>query len=394
MITLCWSLPILTVTSALIGPVGHVAHSTECRVSLSLPCRVYTIVVCFVIPLVLLVFIYCRVVGVIKQRLTNSGLSYSRQANPLNSTDKSSTWTYESGRRATDEINSRNGPKLMSLNHRPSTEVLISNRAQLRNKINENLRHSIATEHYTVRLGRYSPATIITLNSCLGRDQPNSNYAEHRKQDSRLELVGVPHNGRNMWINPRSESFNRLANFNVSHQDLNGHDILLSEPQRDKIVTPELKLPPSCTLFRKSSSMDFGELKYSLSKQQNTLIKSVTLGCFAQLKNGRSAENPQESAQMTKLLASTEAKRRRRIKQNMRAVRMVTAVVVCYFAFWLPFFVCFIAEIFIGEIREEITRYVNIIGLANSVCNPFIYALLDRRYSSAYRRILNCEATR
>ncbi|KAG5446850.1 5-hydroxytryptamine receptor 1D [Clonorchis sinensis] len=386
-IALCWSLPILTVSIALIGPVGHVANSRECRASLGLPFRVYSIVVCFVLPLVLLVFIYCRVVGVIKHRLKNSSPSYGQQANPLHSTDKSSTWTYDSCRKAPNEINSVNRPKHVFLNHPTSTHFLRSNRAQVsqkRHKINESLRHSTANEHHTVRLGRYSPVTMTTLKSYLGRHQPNSSYAEHQQQVSRLEEIGEPHNRMSRCFNPQSESFKRSENLNVFPQDFNGHNTLLSEPQRERKVT---------SLYmqvRKSSSMNLGEVKYSVSKRKNILVKSVTLACFAELKNDQLAENPQ----VTKLLGITKAKRRRRAKQNMRAVRMVTAVVVCYFAFWLPFFVCFIAEIFIGEIREEITRYVNIVGFANSVCNPFIYALLDRRYSSAYARILNCKATR
>ncbi|GAA39055.2 5-hydroxytryptamine receptor 6 [Clonorchis sinensis] len=369
MITLCWSLPILTVTSALIGPVGHVAHSSECRASLGLPFRVYTMVVCFVLPLVLLVFIYCRVVGVIKHRLTNFSPSYARQANPLYSTDKSSTWIQDSSRRATNTQNSVNRPKLVFLNPPTAAHFLGRKRAQKsqqHHKISGKLRHSTANKHHDVRLAGYSSITIITLKCCLGRDQRSSNYAKYLDKDNRLEVIGMPQNGINRWFDPQSESLTRSTRMGVSPLNVNGHNTPLSAPQKDKSVAPHPHLASFDKQVQKSSSMNFGEVRYSVSKQRGTLSESNILEFFADLKKDHSIEKPQESAKATTILAITKAKRRRRAKQNMRAVRMVTAVVVCYFAFWL----------------------------LNSVCNPFIYALLDRRYSSAYARILNCKATR
>ncbi|GAA50324.1 beta-3 adrenergic receptor [Clonorchis sinensis] len=71
--------------------------------------------------------------------------------------------------------------------------------------------------------------------------------------------------------------------------------------------------------------------------------------------------------------------RRVRIKRKMKTLTVVTSVIGCFAVCWIPFFVCFILEAYVGLLPHELTLFVTLLGYANSVCNPFIYALLDNR---------------
>lgn len=76
-------------------------------------------------------------------------------------------------------------------------------------------------------------------------------------------------------------------------------------------------------------------------------------------------------------------------RSERRTYWMILIVILCFTICWAPYMLCYYTEAILGvHVSTAIHGILFWIALANSACNPVIYGLLDKRYRTAFRLIV------
>ncbi|CAI2729862.1 unnamed protein product [Schistosoma spindalis] len=84
--------------------------------------------------------------------------------------------------------------------------------------------------------------------------------------------------------------------------------------------------------------------------------------------------------------------RRKRLvyKSEKKTVKTVAIVVCCFILCWLPFTILYLMEgAYQCRFSEKIFMATGWVAYLNSMCNPFIYAFCNTKYAKAFKRLLH-----
>lgn len=91
------------------------------------------------------------------------------------------------------------------------------------------------------------------------------------------------------------------------------------------------------------------------------------------------------------------SKRSMRVRRESKAIKTLGTLMGLFCICWLPFFVMYLVTPFCGEgcpIDPEVEAAVTWLGYCNSFINPCVYALMNKDFRNAFKKILICDCNR
>ncbi|TGZ72461.1 hypothetical protein CRM22_002069 [Opisthorchis felineus] len=452
MISIAWGLPVITVVVPLFGSASHLVTDTICMISSSRSFRIYATIMCFAAPLTLICFVYLHIIMAVRKRLAPSATYISRgQTCPQQSSVLQQKPTHKS---AGSDIMMRNKDSHFDkgeteLHSRPESMYFMKHTglsdtnyqkysvrkgdsiqgAHLDHLIEhlERRKNDALNKSDIVRQSLSSPHQQPPQNYLLWRSCSEPRYLNNMNEAAQKITEYVPllkvgtYNGPSLQNLKPSDKLamkgeNEKAQFisSESHNRKVNEMVLVATEHEQQAEEKKMDHPSDFTLH-KAREMETSIVSRRrpyvfvlvLGQQISSILRRLFTSVSLHRLRSQVADHSdsffqsaaQENSEVGAASIPTEYSqycrlRHVRMKHKMKTLTVVTSVIGCFALCWIPFFVCFILEAYVGLLPHELTLFVTLLGYANSVCNPFIYALLDNRYSKTYLEVIKCEYCR
>ncbi|KAG5452261.1 5-hydroxytryptamine receptor 7 [Clonorchis sinensis] len=452
MISIAWGLPVITVVVPLFGSASHLVTETICMISPSRPFRIYATIMCFAAPLTLICFVYLHIIVAVRRRPAPSAAYISRRQHcPQQSSVLQQKPTHtsaggdilmRSNDSHVDKSETELHPRLESMYFLKHTRLSDTNyqkysvqkggsiqgaqldhlNKHLKGRKNNALNRSEIVRQSLSSPLKQPPQNYLQWQSCSEPCYLNNMNETVQKIADYVPMLKIgPYNGRSLQNMKHSDKLtmeceNGKAQFINSESRsreviemalvTTGRQQLAGERETDHasdFTAHKARETEMSIVRRRRPYMFVLMLGQQISSILRHLFTSVSLHRLrSQIADpsdsfflSAAQENSEMGAAYIPGAYSQYGRLRRvRIKRKMKTLTVVTSVIGCFAVCWIPFFVCFILEAYVGLLPHELTLFVTLLGYANSVCNPFIYALLDNRYSKTYLEVIRCEYCR
>ncbi|TNN18215.1 Octopamine receptor [Schistosoma japonicum] len=347
MISCAWALSLLATLPPLFGDQHHTGIRC-CYIRSDMGYRFLTGTIAFIIPFLLIGFIYTRIFWVIRRRL-----------NKMKDGKFSSFLKKHENQSITYVFNQNNFYKHL-----------------LRGMIN----------YFT--LGRLKRYWLCTLNECHPKSCAVYNFnKKHRKGTinklpRQITSVSV-FNNRSVQSDPEKV----CAKSDEMHRSVKVISYLVmfeEHTQYTGICSPQ-------TINEKENKFWTDSLQIDNKVLDITVKDQLTDNHLFSTSEKQSLQTKSKDSNMH---INTHYYRRGRLTftREQKTVKTVAAIVCCFILCWLPFAILYLFE---GMceclLSENIYMATGWAAYLNSMCNPFIYAICNKQYSKAFKRLLQIE---
>ncbi|CAI2730378.1 unnamed protein product [Schistosoma spindalis] len=361
MILIAWFIPSFSILPPLFGVDKHVTGVGCCYISYSKEYRIYSSVLAYFLPIILIGYVHLRIFYIIKRR---SKVFHQFEIN----SQKHYNWTNLS-----NLISSFNCAKitlqLKITNH-------LSKQFTKTNKLNNDisllhLNNTNSNDDDVIDTYSY---TYSCTNDCI-----NSIDIYHtNKMDLHYDISNESE------INEPEPVDAKLKVLHIFHIPITEHE-LIEESKLDKTLSNKHKpskircfhgiITNFLKMYKNIKSIFYLSKFHYLHKHQNL---SLLHNKFVYERKHRKMLKKQYQLH-EKFIFNREQK----------TVRTVTIVIGCFTICWTPFFIFYLSEALCDcTFSEELYAIVTWLGYLNSIFNPFIYGFYNKEYANAFKHIV------
>ncbi|CAH8591530.1 unnamed protein product [Schistosoma rodhaini] len=346
MILIAWIIPSFSILPPILGMSKHVTGVGCCYISYSKEYRIYSSVLAYFLPIILIAYVHLRIFYIIRRR--------SKVFNPFNiDSRKQERWTNYSS--LIPLLN------CVKVSHQLKVTDHFSKRFIQRNKKLENdisLPHFNDIHNNNIDVTDTFSYTYQYTNDCVySKDIYHRNKINFHFDTSNELEINKPE--------PVDENLKTLYTFHI--------------PIREHDAIDESYLDES--LLNKHNSSSNGCFNGMISKYQY-LYKH---------RNRSSLHNKSVCERKPERTVKTQRQLCEKVifNKEQKAVRTVTIVIGCFIVCWTPFFIFYLSEALCDcTFSEELYTIVTWLGYFNSIFNPFIYGFYNKECVNAFKHIV------
>uniref|UniRef100_A0A3Q0KF28 Putative g-protein coupled receptor n=2 Tax=Schistosoma mansoni TaxID=6183 RepID=A0A3Q0KF28_SCHMA len=397
MIAVAWILPLITMLLPFVGGNQHTLGLGSCHITYNKAYRIYSSIVGFFGPFLLIAYIYLRVFWIIKHRLkvlqiTNIKLSsLKKPKSHIKATRKPAPiiinlqQVWENIKGKIGKVNILRNQSSKSKNTCPYSGHFFHSDENGCNQI-----------YASCLLNHKHPFDSFRSDDILN-EEIDRNYRQKildikmNKTDREFSLTSQDHVELD-FPEPTDQKLKVIQIFNIS----------TSEKELQKA---NWKPTPNVTLKSETKQHQHDYLHRSNEEQKNKLgdkqlinsskLPSLTSFSIDHIKKLRRLKSlPNFKTEYNK----TEQSQKNLIyyrhdhfifHREQKTALILAAVVGCFTICWFPFFICIIGEAICDcQYSNTIITFVSWLGYFNSICNPFIYAFFKKEYAKSFKYII------
>ncbi|XP_018651990.1 putative biogenic amine receptor [Schistosoma mansoni] len=335
MILIAWIIPSFSILPPLFGMSKHVTGVGCCYISYSKEYRIYSSVLAYFLPIILIGYVHLRIFYIIRRR--------SKVFNPFNIDSKK-------------QESRTNLSRLIPLLTDHFSKRFIQRNKKLENDI--SLLHFNNIHNNDIDITDALSYTYHWTNDCI-----DSKDIYHR---NKIDFYFDTSN--ELEINEPEPVDENLKTLYIFHIPITEHDVI------DESYLDE-------SLLNKHTSSSNGCFNGMVSKCQY-LYKH---------RNRSSLRNKSVCERKTERTIKTQRQFCEKVifNKEQKAVRTVTIVIGCFIVCWTPFFIFYLSEAICDcTFSEELYTIVTWLGYFNSIFNPFIYGFYNKEYANAFKHIV------
>ncbi|CAH8574696.1 unnamed protein product [Heterobilharzia americana] len=235
--------------------------------------------------------------------------------------------------------------------------------------------------------------TYISENRCKQMTQITLNFSN--KDDISLKETYIPSESCSTFKDPNIQLVKGISDTVTSLEEPIGVVQISLVPRRfrfvENLVLPnKLEKRPSCSISENTASIysvqdDNKSVIISTSDQHSRTSENITT------KMHKKTDMDIKIMNHNRHSTSVSNRHQRQIfNKEQKSVRSVSIVVGCFMICWIPFATVYLVEgICECLLSEKVYMTTGWIAYINSLCNPFIYALCNKEYADAFRRLLH-----
>nr|CAH8853578.1 unnamed protein product [Trichobilharzia regenti] len=384
MIVIAWILPLPAIVPPLIGSYEHTSGIGNCYLSYDKKYRIYSSVLGFFVPLLLLAFVNIRIFCIINNRMKafenvkihklKHKTSKSDNANMFSSSALCTPSYRTDFKRKWNKCRDSQ----TSFSNKDIGSSLFSLTSGCAGKHSQSLPGSIKKARSPIdkQASDKSHISAEASSVCDDRMYSKDNLKERGtcSNQSSIHKIQTFKGANSDIISPNLSSDNIIY---TSHNDY------MSQTSTDDNA-PEI---PQSTNKLEFSTVKLHKLHQNLIIANNQVEKL----CNISLSKDHARNNPHHINKLVKKHSPKSIQRHERalLKKEKKTNRTVAAIVGCYTLCWLPFFTFFLGEaIFDCTFSEGLYSFVCWLGYSNSICNPLIYTFFNKEYACAFKRLL------
>ncbi|CAH8586226.1 unnamed protein product [Schistosoma haematobium] len=362
MILIAWIIPSFSILPPLFGVDKHITGIGCCYISYSKEYRIYSSVLAYFLPIILIGYVHLRIFYIIKRR--------SKVFNQFGiHSQKQNSWTNLS-----NLISSLNCAKI-------SLRLKITNHISRQCiKTNNKLNNDISLLHLNnTNSNDYDVIDTFSYTcSCTNYGTDSIDIYHTNKRDLHYD------SSNELEVNEPEPVDAKLKVLHIFHIPITEHELNDELQFKENLSNKHHSSTNRC--FHGISSSFFKMYQY---------IKSIFyLSEFHDLhkhKNLSLLHNKFIYKRKHKKIIKTQHQLYEKFLFNreQKTVRTVTIVIGCFTICWTPFFIFYLSEALCDcTFSEELYAIVTWLGYLNSIFNPFIYGFYNKEYANAFKHIV------
>ncbi|CAH8576073.1 unnamed protein product [Schistosoma margrebowiei] len=397
MIAVAWILPFITMLLPFVGGNQHTLGLGSCHVTYNKAYRIYSSIVGFFGPFLLIAYIYLRVFWIIKHRLKDLQITNIKMSLPKK-------------------------PKSNIKTVRKPAAIIINLQQVWRNikgktgKVNISRYQSSKSENTCPLSGHIYHSDENGCNqiyACcfVNHRHPADSFRSDDIPDKELDrnysqkILDIRMNKTNSEFSLKSQDHVEVDFTKPTDQTLEVIQIFHISTSEKELQKTNLKPTPNITLKNETKQFQHYYLHGSNEEQKTKLEDERLISSTKFLSSTSFNIDHIKRFRRLKSLPSfkTEYNKTEQSQKNLiycrhdhfifnreqKTARILAAVVGCFTVCWFPFFICIIGEAICDcQYSDTVITFVSWLGYFNSIFNPFIYAFFNKEYARAFKCIV------
>ncbi|CAI2730375.1 unnamed protein product [Schistosoma spindalis] len=395
MIAVAWILPLITMLLPIVGGNQHTLGLGSCHITYNKAYRIYSSIVGFFGPFLLIAYIYLRVFWIIKHRLKVLQITNIKLSLP---------------KKLESNIKTVRTPAPIIINFQQVWENIKGKT----DKVNSLRYQSSKSENTCSYSGHFFHSDENKCNqiyaSCLvNRRHPVDSFRSDDNPDKELDrsygqkILDIRMNKTDSEFSLKSQDHIVIDFPEPTDQTLEVIQVFHISTSEKELQKTNLKSTSNATLENKTKQSQHDNLHRS-NEEQKTEDKQLISSSKLLSSTSFSIDHIKKFRRLKSLPSfKTEYNKTQQSQKNLiycrhdhfifhreqKTARILAAVVGCFTLCWFPFFICIIGEAICDcQYPDTLITFVSWLGYFNSICNPFIYAFFNKEYARAFKCIV------